>query len=211
MYMMLTLAKGIVSYDKAVRSGDFKKNVSSIETYELFKKEILIAGFGRIGKNLIKRCLGFEMKVKVFDPFVEKKIKVLLKRQMEKTQNEYYLNEQMKAIQKELGESEDVDEISEIEKKIEEYSLSKEAKDKCKSEIKKLKSMSPMSAEATVIRNYLDWVLSIPWNQPNQISKNIKKASDILENDHYGLIKVKERILEYLAVQKRMDKIKGPI
>ena len=142
---------------------------------------------------------------------VEKKIKGRVKRQMEKTQKEYYLNEQMKAIQKELGESEDVDEISEIEKKIEETKLPAEAREKCKSELKKLKTMSPMSAEATVIRNYLDWVLSLPWGSPQVISKNIKKASSILENDHYGLDKVKERILEYLAVQKRMEKIKGPI
>ena len=142
---------------------------------------------------------------------VEKKIKGRVKRQMEKTQKEYYLNEQMKAIQKELGESEDLDEIGELERKINNPSLTKEAKEKCKSEIKKLKSMSPMSAEATVIRNYLDWVLSIPWNKTNQISKNIKKASTILESDHHGLKKVKDRILEYLAVQKRMDKIKGPI
>ena len=142
---------------------------------------------------------------------VEKKIKGRVKRQMEKTQKEYYLNEQMKAIQKELGENEDIDEIAELEKKINQYNLTKEAKDKCKSEIKKLKSMSPMSAEATVIRNYLDWVLSIPWNNPLPISKNIKNASKILENDHYGLEKVKDRILEYLAVQKRINKLKGPI
>ena len=142
---------------------------------------------------------------------VEKKIKGRVKRQMEKTQKEYYLNEQMKAIQKELGEGDEIDDISELDKKIEEYNLTKEAKDKCRSELKKLKNMSPMSAEATVIRNYLDWVLSIPWNNPSSISKNIKKASDILESDHYGLSKVKERILEYLAVQKRMNKIKGPI
>ncbi len=142
---------------------------------------------------------------------VEKKIKGRVKRQMEKTQKEYYLNEQMKAIQKELGENEDLDEISELEKKLSQYKLSNEAKDKCASEIKKLKNMSPMSAEATVIRNYLDWVMSIPWNNPDQISKNINKASTILENDHYGLEKVKERILEYLAVQKRTDKLKGPI
>ncbi len=142
---------------------------------------------------------------------VEKKIKGRVKRQMEKTQKEYYLNEQMKAIQKELGESEDLDEVGELERKISDIPLPKEAKDKCRSEIKKLKSMSPMSAEATVIRNYLDWVLSIPWNKTNQISKNIKKASTILESDHHGLKKVKDRILEYLAVQKRMDKIKGPI
>ena len=142
---------------------------------------------------------------------VEKKIKGRVKRQMEKTQKEYYLNEQMKAIQKELGENEDTDEISEIEKKIEKIDLTKEAKEKCKSEIKKLKNMSPMSAEATVIRNYLDWVLSIPWNISTKISKDINKAKEILENDHYGLDNVKDRILEYLAVQKRSDKIRGPI
>ena len=142
---------------------------------------------------------------------VEKKIKGRVKRQMEKTQKEYYLNEQMKAIQKELGENEDLDEIAELEKKLDKYNLSNEAKDKCTSEIKKLKNMSPMSAEATVIRNYLDWVMSIPWNNPDQISQNINKASNILENDHYGLEKVKERILEYLAVQKRTNKLKGPI
>ncbi len=142
---------------------------------------------------------------------VEKKIKGRVKRQMEKTQKEYYLNEQMKAIQKELGENEDLDEIAELEKKLNQYNLSKEAKEKCTSEIKKLKNMSPMSAEATVIRNYLDWVTSIPWNNPDPISQNINKASTILENDHYGLDKVKERILEYLAVQKRTNKLKGPI
>ena len=142
---------------------------------------------------------------------VEKKIKGRVKRQMEKTQKEYYLNEQMKAIQKELGENEEIDEISEIEKKIEDLKLSKEAKEKCRSEIKKLKNMSPMSAEATVLRNYLDWILSIPWNFSTNISKNIKKAKEILEADHYGLDKVKERILEYLAVQKRAEKLKGPI
>ena len=142
---------------------------------------------------------------------VEKKIKGRVKRQMEKTQKEYYLNEQMKAIQKELGENDDVDELIEIEKKIENTNFTLEAKDKCKSELKKLKNMSPMSAEATVIRNYLDWMLTIPWNNPKEISKNIKNASDILNNDHYGLEKVKDRILEYLAVQKRINKLKGPI
>ncbi len=142
---------------------------------------------------------------------VEKKIKGRVKRQMEKTQKEYYLNEQMKAIQKELGENEDLDEIAELEKRLNKYNLSKEAKEKCTAEIKKLKNMSPMSAEATVIRNYLDWVISIPWNNPDQISQNITKASTILENDHHGLEKVKERILEYLAVQKRINKLKGPI
>ena len=142
---------------------------------------------------------------------VEKKIKGRVKRQMEKTQKEYYLNEQMKAIQKELGENEDTDEIAEIEKKIKNIKLPNEVLEKCISEIKKLKNMSPMSAEATVIRNYLDWIVSIPWNVRTEVSKNIKKAKNILENDHYGLNSVKDRILEYLAVQKRSDKIKGPI
>jgi len=142
---------------------------------------------------------------------VEKKIKGRVKRQMEKTQKEYYLNEQMKAIQKELGDSEDIDDITEVELKLKEINLSAEALDKCKSELKKLKNMSPMSAEATVIRNYLDWVLSIPWNNPSIVSKNIKKAKNVLEADHYGLDKVKDRILEYLAVQKRIERIKGPI
>ncbi len=142
---------------------------------------------------------------------IEKKIKGRVKRQMEKTQKEYYLNEQMKAIQKELGENEDLDEIAEIEKKLLDINLPKDALEKCKSEIKKLKNMSPMSAEATVIRNYSDWVTSIPWNSPSAISKNINKAKSILELDHYGLNKVKDRILEYLAVQKRINKIKGPI
>jgi len=142
---------------------------------------------------------------------VEKKIKGRVKRQMEKTQKEYYLNEQMKAIQKELGDNDDVDDIAELESKIEKLNLTSEAKEKCKNELKKLKNMSPMSAEATVIRNYLDWVLTIPWSNPSQVSKNINKAKTILENDHYGLDKVKDRIIEYLAVQKRINKIKGPI
>ena len=142
---------------------------------------------------------------------VEKKIKGRVKRQMEKTQKEYYLNEQMKAIQKELGDNDEIDELAEIEKKINEIKLSEEAKEKCKGELKKLKNMSAMSAEATVIRNYLDWVLSIPWNNPTNISKNINKAKSVLEEDHYGLEKVKERIIEYLAVQKRTEKLKGPI
>ena len=142
---------------------------------------------------------------------MEKKIKGRVKRQMEKTQKEYYLNEQMKAIQKELGDNDDSDDIAEIEKKITSVKLSKDANEKCKSELKKLKNMSPMSAEATVIRNYLDWILSIPWDSKSEISKNIKKSKKILEEDHYGLDKVKDRILEYLAVQKRTEKLKGPI
>jgi ATP-dependent Lon protease len=143
---------------------------------------------------------------------VEKRIRNRVKRQMEKTQREYYLNEQLKAIQKELGETEDGrDELSEIEQKVRATKLSKEAKEKAEAEVKKLRSMSPMSAEATVVRNYLDWLLNIPWKKPTKTKKDLKVAHKILDDDHYGLEKVKERILEYLAVQNRTDKVKGPI
>jgi ATP-dependent Lon protease len=142
---------------------------------------------------------------------VERKIRSRVKRQMEKTQREYYLNEQMKAIQKELGDSDERDDISEFEEKIENTKLSKEAKDKALAELKKLKQMSPMSAEATVVRNYLDWLLSIPWGIKGKVKKDIAEAQTILDQEHYGLEKVKERILEYLAVQARTNKLKGPI
>lgn len=143
---------------------------------------------------------------------VEKRIRGRVKRQMEKTQREYYLNEQMKAIQKELNEGEDgVDELTELENKIKKARLTKEARIKCMAEMKKLKQMSPMSAEATVVRNYLDWMLSVPWNKRTKVLKDLKFAEGILEHDHYGLEKVKERILEYLAVQHRANKVKGPI
>jgi ATP-dependent Lon protease len=142
---------------------------------------------------------------------VEKKIRSRVKRQMEKTQREYYLNEQMKAIQKELGDNDERDDISEFEEKIENTKLSKEAKDKALAELKKLKQMSPMSAEATVVRNYLDWLLSIPWGLRGKTKKDLKEAQEVLDKEHYGLEKVKERILEYLAVQSRTNKLKGPI
>lgn len=143
---------------------------------------------------------------------VEKRIRGRVKRQMEKTQREYYLNEQMKAIQKELGESEDgVDEIGEIEKLLEEAKLPTEAKERAAKEVKKLRQMSPMSAEATVVRNYLDWLVNLPWYKKTRVSKDIRNAQKILDQDHYGLEKVKERILEYLAVQQRSQKVKGPI
>ena len=143
---------------------------------------------------------------------VEKRIRSRVKRQMEKTQREYYLNEQLKAIQKELGETEDGrDELQELEDKIKKTKLNKEAREKAGQEIKKLRNMSPMSAEATVVRNYLDWILSIPWKKRSRVKMDITKAHAILDADHYGLDKVKERILEYLAVQQRMQKIKGPI
>ena len=143
---------------------------------------------------------------------VEKRIRSRVKRQMEKTQREYYLNEQLKAIQKELGEGEDgKDEIAEIEAKIKATKLSKEAREKALAEVKKLRSMSPMSAEATVVRNYLDWMLTIPWKKQSRVRKDIVAAEKVLDTDHYGLEKVKERIIEYLAVQSRSPKIRGPI
>ena len=143
---------------------------------------------------------------------VEKKIKTRVKSQMEKTQREYYLNEQMKAIQKELGDGEDgQNEINELAEKIEATKLSKEAKEKAEAELKKLRNMSPMSAEATVVRNYLDWMLSIPWGVKSRVKKDLGRAQEILDHDHYSLDKVKERIVEYLAVQARSQKLKGPI
>ena len=143
---------------------------------------------------------------------VEKKIKTRVKSQMERTQREYYLNEQMKAIQKELGDGEDgQNEVAELEKRVSETDLSKEAKEKAEAEIKKLKNMSPMSAEATVVRNYLDWMLSIPWGTKSRVKKDLGRAQKILDDDHYSLDKVKERIVEYLAVQQRSKKLKGPI
>jgi ATP-dependent Lon protease len=143
---------------------------------------------------------------------VEKKIKTRVKSQMERTQREYYLNEQMKAIQKELGDGEEgSNEIAELEDKIEETKFSKEAREKAEGELKKLKTMSPMSAEATVVRNYLDWMLSIPWGTKSRVKKDLGRAQKVLDDDHYGLEKVKERIVEYLAVQQRSKKLKGPI
>ena len=142
---------------------------------------------------------------------VENKIKSRVKKQMEKSQKEYYLNEQMRAIQKELGDGEEENEAESYMKKIRKTRLSKEAREKALSEVKKLKSMSMMSAEATVVRNYLDWLLDIPWKKYSKVNKDLNKAMAILEEDHYGLEKVKDRILEYLAVQSRADKVKGPI
>ncbi|HEX9462035.1 MAG TPA: endopeptidase La [Alphaproteobacteria bacterium] len=159
----------------------------------------------------LERIFGFmESEIGVLQ--VEKRIRSRVKRQMEKTQREYYLNEQLKAIQKELGEIEEgKDESSEIEERIKKTKLSKEAREKAVAELKKLKTMSPMSAEATVVRNYMDWLLSIPWRKRTKIKNDIKLAEKVLNTDHYGLEKVKERILEYLAVQQRVSKIKGPI
>ncbi|MGY0616300.1 endopeptidase La [Vibrio sp. FJH11] len=143
---------------------------------------------------------------------VEKRIRGRVKKQMEKSQREYYLNEQMKAIQKELGEMEDApDEFETLQKKIEESKMPQEARDKTEQELQKLKMMSPMSAEATVVRSYIDWMVSVPWSKRSKVKKNLAKAEEILNEDHYGLERVKERILEYLAVQNRINKLKGPI
>ncbi|MCY9842949.1 endopeptidase La [Vibrio caribbeanicus] len=143
---------------------------------------------------------------------VEKRIRTRVKKQMEKSQREYYLNEQMKAIQKELGESEDgVDEFEVLKQKIDDAKMPQEAREKTEQELQKLKMMSPMSAEATVVRGYIDWMLGVPWNKRSKVKKNLAKAEEVLNEDHYGLERVKERILEYLAVQNRINKLKGPI
>jgi ATP-dependent Lon protease len=162
-------------------------------------------------KERLEKAMGFmESEISVLQ--VEKRIRSRVKRQMEKTQREYYLNEQMKAIQKELGEGEDGrDEAAELEERIKKTKLSKEAREKANGELKKLRSMSPMSAEATVVRNYLDWLLSIPWGKKSKLKNDLDYAQEVLDADHFGLDKVKERIVEYLAVQSRQNKLKGPI
>ncbi|XYK81218.1 MAG: endopeptidase La [Labrenzia sp.] len=172
------------------------------------KQEIL--GVVSVAERL-ERVLGMmESEISVLQ--VEKRIRSRVKRQMEKTQREYYLNEQMKAIQKELGDSEDgKDEVAELEEKIKKTKLTKEARERAAAEIKKLKQMSPMSAEATVVRNYLDWLIGIPWSKKSKVKHDLSFAEKVLDTDHYGLEKVKERIVEYLAVQSRANKLRGPI
>ncbi|MEZ5811906.1 MAG: endopeptidase La [Rhizobiaceae bacterium] len=162
-------------------------------------------------KERLEKAMGFmESEISVLQ--VEKRIRSRVKRQMEKTQREYYLNEQMKAIQKELGEGEDGrDENAELEERIKKTKLSKEAREKAEAEMKKLRQMAPMSAEATVVRNYLDWLLSIPWGRKSKIKNDLEFSQKVLDDDHYGLDKVKDRIVEYLAVQSRHNKLKGPI
>ena len=143
---------------------------------------------------------------------VEKRIRGRVKKQMEKSQREYYLNEQMKAIQKELGDMDEApNELDDLQNKIKESGMSKEAEEKASAELNKLKMMSPMSAEASVVRSYIDWMVNVPWKKRSKVKHDLKRASKILEDDHYGLEEVKERILEYLAVQKRVKKIKGPV
>ena len=162
-------------------------------------------------KERLEHLMGLmEAEIDLFQ--VEKRIRGRVKKQMEKSQREYYLNEQMKAIQKELGEMDDVpNESDELEKRIQESGMSEEAREKALGELGKLKMMSPMSAEASVVRSYIDWMVSVPWSKRSKVKHDLKRASDILEKDHYGLEEVKERILEYLAVQKRVRKLKGPV
>ena len=184
-------------------------NISSNLNIQIFEKQELLE-IVDLKKRLEKIHTFIEKETSVIS--VEKKIRGRVKNQMEKTQREYYLNEQLKAIQKELGEiDEGKDELTNLSKAIAEAKMPKLAKEKCLSELKKLKSMSPMSAEATVVRNYLDWMTDLPWSNKSKINTDLNNAQKILDEDHYGLEKVKERIIEFLAVQKRIQKMKGPI
>src|ERR1700729_1568815 len=189
--------------------GPLADNISQHLAVKIADRQQLLELFNVV-KRLEKVFALMEGEISVLQ--VEKKIRTRVKRQMEKTQREYYLNEQMKAIQRELGEQEDTrDELNELEKRIKRTKLSKEARTKADAELKKLRNMSPMSAESTVVRNYLDWLLSIPWGKAKTKPIDLAKAEKILDDDHYGLDKVKERILEYLAVQARTGSLKGPI
>ena len=199
----------LVSVNQIEEYGKLVDTIASHLALKISKKQELLE-VDVVSERMEKVISFMEGEIGVLQ--VEKKIRSRVKRQMEKTQREYYLNEQLKAIQKELGESEEgKDELQELEEKLAKLKLSKEAREKANNELKKLRNMSPMSAEATVVRNYLDWIVNIPWKKRSRIQKDIREAEAILEADHYGLEKVKERILEYLAVQQRTKKIKGPI
>ncbi len=199
----------LVSLNQIEEPSKLADTISSHLNLKVAEKQELLESV-RISERLERVFAHMESEIGVLQ--VEKRIRNRVKRQMEKTQREYYLNEQLKAIQKELGEGEDgKDETAELEEKIKRTKFTKEAREKALSELKKLRTMSPMSAEATVVRNYLDWMLSIPWKKRSKVSSDILEAERILDADHYGLDKVKERILEYLAVQSRSPKIRGPI
>ncbi|WP_150287300.1 endopeptidase La [Rhabdaerophilum calidifontis] len=190
---------------------DYSKLADTIASHLAVKiadKQGVLEAF-KVSKRLEKVLGLMESEISVLQ--VEKRIRTRVKRQMEKTQREYYLNEQIKAIQKELGDEDGKDELAELEDKIARVKLSKEARDKAHHELKKLRQMSPMSAEATVVRNYLDWILSLPWGKKSKIKKDLRLAQEILDADHFGLEKVKDRIIEYLAVQSRANKLTGPI
>ena len=199
----------LVSINQIEEPSKLADTVAAHLTLKIPEKQELLET-GAVSERLEKVFGYMEGEIGVLQ--VEKRIRNRVKRQMEKTQREYYLNEQLKAIQKELGEGEDGrDEMAELEDRINKTKFSKEARDKAVAELKKLKSMSPMSAEATVVRNYLDWLLSVPWQNRTKIKRDIRGAEKVLDADHFGLEKVKERILEYLAVQQRIKKMKGPI
>ncbi len=198
--------KGLKSLKNATQLAD---NISSNLNIQIFEKQELLE-MTDLKKRLEKIYELIEKETSVIS--MEKRIRGRVKNQMEKTQREYYLNEQLKAIQKELGDIEDgKDEVSNLSKSIMKAKMTKEAQNKCMSELKKLKGMSPMSAEATVVRNYLDWMIDLPWSNKSKIISDLNSAQKVLDEDHYGLEKVKERIIEYLAVQKRIEKLKGPI
>jgi ATP-dependent Lon protease len=201
--------EALASIPQITEPGKLADSIAAHLSVKISDKQQLLEIFD-VAKRLEKVFALMEGEISVLQ--VEKKIRSRVKRQMEKTQREYYLNEQMKAIQRELGEQDDArDELIELEKRIKKTKLSKEARTKAEAEMKKLRNMSPMSAESTVVRNYLDWLLSIPWGKAKAKKIDLKKAEEILEEDHYGLEKVKERILEYLAVQSRTNSLKGPI
>ena len=199
----------LVSINQIDDSSKLADTVASHLALKISEKQELLEA-DRIADRLERVYASMESEIGVLQ--VEKKIRSRVKRQMEKTQREYYLNEQLKAIQKELGETEDGrDEATELEERIKETKLSKEAREKALGEVKKLRGMSPMSAEATVVRNYLDWMLSVPWKKRTRNKKDLRAAREVLDADHHGMEKVKERILEYLAVNTRTNKIGGPI
>jgi ATP-dependent Lon protease len=201
--------EALSSIPQILEPGKLADSIAGHLSIKIADKQQLLEIFN-VAKRLEKVYALMEGEISVLQ--VEKKIRSRVKRQMEKTQREYYLNEQMKAIQRELGEQDDArDELMELEKRIRKTKLSKEARQKADAEMKKLRNMSPMSAESTVVRNYLDWLLSIPWGKAKTKPIDLGLAEDILDNDHYGLEKVKERILEYLAVQSRVGNLKGPI
>ena len=203
------LSEGSNNFKNLKDPAQIANNISSNLNIQIFEKQELLEILD-LKKKLEKIHHLIEKETSVIS--VEKKIRGRVKNQMEKTQREYYLNEQLKAIQKELGEiDEGKDELTSLSKAISDAKMPKAAKDKCLSELKKLKSMSPMSAEATVVRNYLDWMTELPWSNKSKINTDLNNAQKILDEDHYGLEKVKERIIEFLAVQKRMNKMKGPI
>jgi ATP-dependent Lon protease len=201
--------EALASIPQIAEPGKLADSISAHLSVKIGDKQHLLEIFDVV-KRLEKVFALMEGEISVLQ--VEKKIRSRVKRQMEKTQREYYLNEQMKAIQRELGDPDDQrDELIELEKRIKKTKLSKEARAKAEGELKKLRNMSPMSAESTVVRNYLDWMLSIPWGKAKTKKIDLVEAEAVLEEDHYGLEKVKERILEYLAVQARTNSLKGPI